>query len=165
LEHLGYIIGAAGVSTDPAKIQAVTDWPVPIDLNKLRGFLGLSGYYRKFIKHYVVISRPLTDLLKKNTIFLWTPQHQQCFGTLKQALISAPVLALLDFTKGFTVETNALATGIGAILMQDNHPVVYLSKAPGPKAQALSTYEKECLAVIMAVTKWKPTCNTKNSLF
>jgi hypothetical protein len=66
------------------------------------------------------------------------------------------MLALPDFTKGFTIETNASAKGIGAVLMQDNHPIAYLSKSLGPKAQALSTYDKECLAVIMAVNKWKP---------
>lgn len=96
-------------------------------------------------------------------MFLWTPQHQQCFETLKQALISAPILALPDFSKGFTIETDApatgisvVATGISVVLMQSGHPIVYLSKALGVKAHALSTYEKECLALIMAVNKWKP---------
>lgn len=156
LEYLGHIISAGGVSTDPAKIQAVTSWPVPQDLKQLRVFLGLLGYYRKFIKHYGIISRPLIDLLKKDNIFSWNPQHQQAFDTLKQALASAPVLALPDFSKPFTIETDASATGIGAFLMQGGHPIAYLSKALGVKTQALSTYEKECLALIMAVTKWKP---------
>jgi len=155
LEYLGHIISAAGVATDPTKIQAVKEWPVPTDLKQLRGFLGLSGYYRKFIKNYGIISRPLTELLKKNTVFLWTPSHQESFDTLKAALTSAPVLALPDFTKPFTIETDASAVGMGAVLMQNSHPVAYLSKALGVKAQALSTYEKECLALIMAITKWK----------
>ena len=128
---------------------------MPTDLKQLRGFLGLSGYYRKFIKNYGIINRPLTDLLKKNTVFLWTPTHQKSFDTLKTALTSAPVLALPDFSKPFTIETDASATGMGAVLMQNSHPVAYLSKALGVKTQALSTYEKECLALIMAVTKWK----------
>lgn len=153
IDYLGHIIGAQGVGTDPAKVQAVADWPTPTDIKQLRGFLGLSGYYRKFIKNYGVLSRPLTDLL--GCPFLSTPQHDQCFQAVKQALISAPVLALPDFAKSFTVETNASGTGIGAVLMQDSHPIAYLNKALGPKAQALSTYEKECLALIMAVTKWK----------
>lgn len=96
------------------------------------------------------------DLLKKGVPFVWTPQHQQCFDTAKQALISAPVLALPDFSKSFTIETDASATGIGAVLIQDGHPIAYLSKALGQKSQALCTYEKECLAMILAVTKWKP---------
>jgi hypothetical protein len=142
LEYLGHIISGTGVATDPAKIQAVQQWPIPTDLKQLRGFLGLSGYYRKFIRHYGILSRPLTDLLKKNTPFVWTPLLQQSFDHLKQALISAPVLALPDFTKEFQVETDASAGGIGAVLMQNHHPIAYLSKALGVKAQALSTYEK-----------------------
>jgi hypothetical protein len=156
LEYLGHIISSSGVAKDPDKVQAVAAWPVPTNVRQLRGFLGLSGYYRKFIRNYGVISRPLTDLLKKNTLFHWTSHHQHSFEALQQALLSAPMLALPDFTKGFTIETNASAKGIGAVLMQDNHPIAYLSKSLGPKAHALSTYDKECLAVIMAVNKWKP---------
>jgi hypothetical protein len=151
----GLLSAPTGVATDPTKIKAVQEWPTPTDLKQLRGFLGLSGYYRKFIRHYGLLSRPLTVLLKKHNPLCWTPQHQLCFDNLKQALVSAPVLALPDFSKGFTIKTDASAKGIGAVLMQDHHPIAYLSKALGPKAQALSTYEKECLALIMAVTKWK----------
>ena len=143
------------MATDPKKIEAVANWPTPTDLKQLRGFLGLSGYYRKFIKNYGLISRPLTDLLKNDVLFHWTPQLQMSFEALKQALISAPVLVLPDFNKPFTIETDASSTGVGAVLSQDNHPVAYISKALGPKAQALSTYEKECMALILAVTKWK----------
>lgn len=143
-------------ATDPSKIQAVAQWPEPKDSRQLRGFLGLAGYYRKFIKGYGLISRPLTDLLKKNMQYHWTPQLQTCFQNLKQALVSAPVLALPDFTRGFVVETDACDQGIGAVLMQQGHPIAYLSKALSKKSQTLSTYEKECLAVILAVDKWKP---------
>jgi hypothetical protein len=103
-----------------------------------------------------VLSRALTYLLKKNTIFQWTPQLQLSFDNLKQALITAPVLVLPEFTKPFTIDTDAYSRGIGAVLSQYRHPVAYISKALGPKAQALSTYGKECMAVILAVTKWKP---------
>lgn len=101
------------------------------------------------------MSRPLTDLLKKHSLFHWTASHQACFESLKQALISAPVLALPNFTKSFSIETDASSTGIGAVLTQQGHPVAYISKALGPRAQAMSTYEKECMALILAVTKWK----------
>ncbi|WVZ77328.1 LOW QUALITY PROTEIN: hypothetical protein U9M48_025207 [Paspalum notatum var. saurae] len=150
LEYLGHIISGAGVSTDPSKIEAIANWSVPTDLKQLRGFLGLSGYYRKFIRHYGIISRPLYDLLKKNTIFQWTPQLQQ-----SSPYICSESPALPDFTQSFTVETDASATGIGAVLLQHGHPIAYLGKALGPKAQALSTYEKECLALLLAISKWK----------
>jgi hypothetical protein len=156
LEYLGHIISGKGVATDSTKTQTIATWPTPKDAKELRSFLGLSGYYRKFIRNYGAISRPLTDLLKKHTVFHWNPDLQLSFDTLKQALVSAPVLALPDFSKGFTIETDASSTGIGAVLSQGGHPIAYISKALGPKAQALSTYEKECMAVILAVTKWKP---------
>ena len=103
LEYLGHIISGQGVATDPAKLKAIANWPTPTDTKQLRGFLGLSGYYRKFIRYYATFSRPLTDLLKKQVPFVWTPQHQQCFEHLKQALMTARVLSLPDFTKGFQV--------------------------------------------------------------
>jgi hypothetical protein len=93
------VIGVQGVATDPSKIQVVKDWPTPTSVKQLRSFPGLAGYYRRFIRQYGVISRPLSDLLKKNILFQWTSVQQQAFEALKQALISAPVLSLPDFSK------------------------------------------------------------------
>ncbi|KAK1652704.1 hypothetical protein QYE76_070509 [Lolium multiflorum] len=155
LEYLGHIIGAEGVATDPAKIAAVQNWPQPTNLKQLRGFLGLAGYYRKFIRQFGVITRPLTALLKKNTPFMWSPVVQDAFLSLKQALVQAPVLALPDFTHEFVLETDACATGVRAVLMQKGHPLAFMSKALGPKNQALSIYDKECLAILLAIEKWK----------
>lgn len=88
-------------------------------------------------------------------MFCWTSEHSEAFQALKQALISAPVLALPDFSKVFTVETDASDKGIRAVLQQDGHPIAYLSKALGPKNQVLSTYEKESLAILMAIEHWR----------
>jgi hypothetical protein len=143
------------VATDPTKIQAIKDWPTPNSVKQLRGFLGLAGYYRKFIASYGAISRPLTELLKKNTQFIWTSTMEVAFGVLKQALIQAPVLALPDFKQSFDIHTDASGQGIGAVLSQRGHPIAYLSKSLSSRTQALSTYEKECLALILAVGKWK----------
>jgi hypothetical protein len=116
-------------------------------------FLGLAGYYRKCVKHFSIISQPLTNLLK-NTIFIWTPGHELTFVTLKKASVPAPVLALANFAKPFIIETGASDADIGAILMQEGHPLVFLSKALGPKATGLSTYEKEYMVILLAVQQW-----------
>ena len=99
MEYLGHVISKAGVATDSSKIQAVSLWPTPKSVKQLRGFLGLTGYYRKFIKYYGLISKPLTDLLKKNVPFQWTPGVNTAFETLKTQLVQAPVLAIPDFSQ------------------------------------------------------------------
>lgn len=154
--YLGHVITPEGVATDDTKIESVKNWPVPANLKELRGFLGLSGYYRKFIRHYAIISQPLTALLKKGAFFNWTDATEMAFQTLKTALITAPVLALPDFTKQFTVETDACDVGIGAVLSQQNHPVAFVSRALGPRNRGLSVYEKEYLAILLAVEQWRP---------
>lgn len=156
LEYLGHVISAEGVATDPSKIHAIQAWPPPTTAKQLRAFLGLAGYYRKFIANYGTISRPLTELLKKNVQFVWSSVASSAFVALQNALIQAPVLALPNFKLPFDLHTDASGLGIGAVLSQQGHPVAYLSKALSLRAQALSTYEKECLALIMAVEKWKP---------
>ena len=129
--------------------------PIPTNATELRGFLGLTGYYRKFVPRYGIIAKPLTQLLTKKG-FLWSEQAQAAFDLLKQAMVNTPVLALPDFSRPFSIETDACDTGVGAVLVQDGHPVAYLSKALGVRNQRLSIYEKEFLDVIMAVDKWRP---------
>lgn len=158
LEYLGHIISNKGVATDPAKTEAMVAWPVPTNLTELRGFLGLTGYYRKFVKGYEILAKPLTALLQKKT-FQWTAEAQVAFEVLKEAMINTPVLALPDFSRQFTVKTDACATGIGAVLSQEGHPVAYYNKALSVANQQLSIYEKEFLAVIMAVDKWRQYLN------
>lgn len=143
-----------GVATDQSKIATVRAWPVPANIKELRSFLGLSGYYRRFVKHYGVIAKPLTNLLRKGVVYVWTEETEHAFQTLKAALISAPVMSLPNFYKQFTVETDASDSGIGAVLLQDNHPIAFVSKALGPRTRGLSTYEKEYLAILLAIDQW-----------
>jgi hypothetical protein len=98
VNYLGHVISEQGVSTDPVKIVAIQQWPSPGNVKQLRSFLGLAGYYRKFVLHFGIICKSLTELLKKHSLFSWTAVHEQAFQTLKQALVVAPVLALPDFT-------------------------------------------------------------------
>ena len=155
ISYLGHIISEKGVATDPAKVEVVLSWPTPSSVKELRSFLGLAGYYRKFIRHFGILARPLTNLLKKNTMFVWTAEHDEAFSALKTALSSAPVLALPDFSVPFAIETDACANGVGAVLVQQGHPLAFISKALGPRTMGLSTYEKEYLAILVAVEQWR----------
>lgn len=156
ISYLGHIISEQGVATDSAKVAAVRDWPSPLNVKELRSFLGLAGYYRKFIRHFAILTKPLTELLRKGVLYVWTSDHEISFTAVKQALCNAPVLALPDFNKTFCIETDACKSGVGAVLLQEGHPLAFISKALGIKTQGLSTYEKEYLAILIAVEQWRP---------
>jgi RNase H-like domain found in reverse transcriptase/Reverse transcriptase (RNA-dependent DNA polymerase) len=155
IEYLGHVISSTGIATDPKKVEAMQNWPTPQNVRALRGFLGLAGYYRKFIKGYGVITKPLIELLKKKNVFHWSKEAAASFTALKTVLSTAPVLAMPNFTQPFVLETDASDQGMGVVLMQEKRPIAYMSKALGTKNQALSTYEKELMALLAAVQKWR----------
>lgn len=120
--------------------------------------MGLTGYYRRFIAGYGQIARSLTELLKKEAhgAFVWTPKAQESFENLKSAVTSSPVLAMPDFSKEFIVETDASKSGVGAVLMQQNQPLAFFSKATGDPALSRSAYENELMALVLAIRHWRP---------
>lgn len=129
-------------------------WPLPANLKGLWGFLGLTGYYRKFVRDYGGAA-PLTTMRKKNS-FHWTEEALEALQSLKKAMTEPPVLALLNFAKPFVTESDASGKGIGAVLMPEGRPIAFLSQALKGKALNLSTYEKELLALVLCVQKWRP---------
>lgn len=154
IEYLGHIISDKGVSIDPTKIESMVKWPVPSSHTELRGFLCLTGYYRKFVMGYGMLAKPLTSLLQQKQ-FTWSSLAQTSFDALKAAMVSTPVLGLPDFGETFVIETDACDSGIGAVLSQRGHPIAFYNKALGVANSKLSTYEKEFLAILMAVEKWR----------
>jgi hypothetical protein len=155
VEYLGHLVGKDGIRVDSKKIEAMQDWSHPKTLKILHGFLGLTGYYRKFIKNYGKIASPLMALLKKNS-FTWTTAATQAFQTLKTSMCTTLVLSLPDFTKTFVLECDASGKGISFVCMQEGRPLAFTSKQLSEKNLGKPIYEKEMLAILHAVELWRP---------
>ena len=139
--YLDHVISEVGVTMDPAKVQAIHEWPVPRSAWAVRGFLGLAGYYRKFVHNFGTIAALLTALLKRDG-FEWSEAAAAAFDALKTAISSAPILAMPDFAKPFIVECDTSSHGIGAVLVQEGHPVAFFSRpdfATPPRPRCLRT--------------------------
>jgi hypothetical protein len=121
----------------------------------LRGFLGLAGYYRKFIQNFGAIAAPLTKLLKKEG-FGWSMEAEEAFVALKRALTIAPVLQMPDFTKQFTIECDASGTGFGAVMHQGDGSIAFFSRPIAPRHVKLAAYERELVGLVHAIRHWRP---------
>ncbi|XP_077118870.1 retrovirus-related Pol polyprotein from transposon 17.6 [Ranitomeya variabilis] len=159
--YLGYVIGRGVIKPQIDKIQAIQSWPQPVNKKQVQAFLGIAGYYRRFIPNFAAIATPLTDLTKgKDSVMVkWTSAAEEAFHSLKRALCSQPVLVTPDFSSEFVVQTDASDTGIGAVLSQVKdgveHPVLYLSWKLNVHEQRYAVVEKECLAIKWALDSLK----------
>uniref|UniRef100_A0ACD5TNV7 Uncharacterized protein n=1 Tax=Avena sativa TaxID=4498 RepID=A0ACD5TNV7_AVESA len=124
---LGHILSAGGIAVDPAKIKDVEEWKAPTTQTQVRAFLGLAGYYRKFVEGFSSIVRPMTQLLKKDRKFEWTDKCEASFQELKKRLISIPILIMSDIKKPFDVYYDASKIGLRCVLMQEGKVIAYLS--------------------------------------
>ena len=157
IQYLGHILSADGISPSPDKIKAVQDYPTPKTVKDLRAFLGLSGYYRKFVQSYASISAPLYALTKKGAIFQWSTACEEAFEKLKTALTSPPLLAFPDFNRPFKLYTDASSFAVGGVLAQDTdgveHVICYLGRSLTASERNYGITEKECLALVYCVRK------------
>ena len=160
IAYLGHIVSANGVSTDPKKIKAVNDWPVPLYVTDVRGFLGFCNYYRRFIKGYIDVSRPLNSLLCKDSDLVWRPEHTRAFNALKQALTQAPLLALPQDGRPYVLDTDASSYGVGGVLsqMQTNdqgkeveRPIAFHGRLLLPREMRYCARRRELLAIVEMV--------------
>ena len=124
---LGHVISSEGIAVDPSKVRDVLDWEPPKSVHQVRSFLGLAGYYRRFIPNFSKISKPITELLKKGVKYVWSKECDEAFQTLKKLLTTSPVLAQPDITKPFDVYCDASGTGLGCVLMQEGRVISYSS--------------------------------------
>jgi hypothetical protein len=154
IQYLGHIISDQGILVDPEKIKAIMNWPTPKNVIDVRSFMGLTGYYKRFIEGFSKIGHPITSLQKKGVKFVWSTKCEEIFQQLKHLLTNAPVLNIVDPTKDFTVCTNACKEGLGGVLMQDNHVVSYESRKLKEHERNYVTHDLELAAIIHALNMW-----------
>ncbi|KAK1606018.1 hypothetical protein QYE76_029691 [Lolium multiflorum] len=157
---LGHILSAGGIAVDPSKIKTVAEWKAPTTQTEVRAFLGLAGYYRRFVEGFSSIARPMTQLLKKDKKFEWTNKCEESFQQLKSRLTSAPILIMPDITKPFDVYCDASKIGLGCVLMQEGKVISYLSRQLKQHEQNYPTHDLELAAVVLAL-KMEPYVQTE----
>ena len=159
VKFLGHVIGAEGIQPDPAKLESVVQWPVPVSKDGVQSFLGFVSYYRRYVKNFSLLAEPLISLTRKNVKFKWDIDCEQAFRKLREALLEYPVLAYPDFTQPFTLTTDASATGLGAVLSQGHghqeKVIAFASRTLNKAERNYSATERECLGVVWATEKFE----------
>ncbi|GKD47839.1 putative reverse transcriptase domain-containing protein, partial [Tanacetum coccineum] len=155
VQFLGHVIDSEGIHVDPAKIESIKDWASPKTPTEIRQFLGLAGYYRRFIKGFSKIARPMTKLTQKSVKFDWGEKAEAAFQLLKQKLCSAPILALPEGSENFVVYCDASHKGLGAVLMQKEKVIAYASRQLKVHEKNYTTHDLELGAVVFALKMWR----------
>jgi hypothetical protein len=155
IKFLGHTISQTGIAVDPDKVQEVMNWKLPTIVRQIRSFLGLAGYYRRFILDFSRIVKPMNELLKKGAKFVWGQKCEDAFHTLRQHLTTAPVLTQPDNDKPFDVYCDASGTGLGCVLMQDNGVIAYASRSLRPHEQNYPTHDLELAVVVHTLKVWR----------
>ncbi|GKA98204.1 putative reverse transcriptase domain-containing protein [Tanacetum coccineum] len=151
VQFLGHLIDSQGLHVDPAKIEAVKNWTSPTTPTEVRQFLGLAGYYRRFIEGFSKIAKPLTKLTQKNKKYIWGEEQESAFQLLKQKLCEAPILALPEGNDDFVIYCDASLQGLGAVLMQREKVIAYASRQLKPHEENYTTHDLELGAVVFAL--------------
>jgi hypothetical protein len=154
VQFLGQMVSSEGISMDLSKVREVLDWKPPRTMHQVRSFLGLAGYYHRFIANFSKIAKPITDLLMKEEKFVWNAEHNEAFWSLKKLLTTSPVLAQPDITMSFDVYCDASGTGLGCALMQEGRVIAYSSHQLRPHEEHYPTHDLELAAVVHALCTW-----------
>ena len=168
MDYLGFEVGHDGIRTSPEKVRAILDWPRPQSVHDIRSFVGLASYYRKFIKGFSQLAKPLTDLTRDKVSWSWGESQESSFRALKVAIATAPILRLPDFERQFIITTDASDVAIGAILEQDFglglQPIAFSSRKLNSTEIRYSAYERELLGIVWAIGQWKHYFQTNHPI-
>ncbi|KAI5338241.1 hypothetical protein L3X38_017512 [Prunus dulcis] len=152
---LGHVISAEGIYVDPQKVEAIVNWVQPTNVTEIQSFLGLAGYYHRFVEGFSLIAAPLTRLTRKEVAFEWTEECEQSFQELKKRLTTAPVLALPDNAGNFVIYSDASLQGLGCVLMQHDRVIAYASRQFKKHEQNYPVHDLELAAVVFALKIWR----------
>jgi hypothetical protein len=155
IHYLGHVISGEGIVVDPAKVEAIMEWPAPTNVIEVRSFMGLAGYYRQFVEGFSKIAGPITELQKKNKKFVWTEKCAEAFRRLKELLTTTPILKVPDMDVDFLVCTDASKEGLGGVLMQDGRVIAYISRKLRRHEENYATHDLELLAIVYALKVWR----------
>ena len=155
VHFLGHVVSSEGIAVDPAKIEAVVNWKAPKSVTEVRSFLGLAGYYRRFVEGFSRIAAPMTALTRKGKKYEWTPKCEESFQELKRRLTSAPILILPTEGEPLTIYSDASKVGLGAVLMQNGKVIAYGSRQLKEHEKNYPTHDLEMAAVVFALKIWR----------